>query len=84
MSSNWNTLFLDKPVMESKEDLRGFNVLFGVTQVIGGLLCVLVLIWNVKYRNGFSWSSDPAAQFNWHPLLMTIGMVYLYANCKYY
>lgn len=70
----------DKSVMESKEDLTGFNALFGVTQVTGGLLCVLVLAWNIKFRNGFGWSADPASQFNWHPLLMTIGMVYLYAN----
>ncbi|XP_075209877.1 transmembrane ascorbate-dependent reductase CYB561 isoform X2 [Lycorma delicatula] len=66
--------------METQEDLRGFNVLFTVTQIVGGLLCVLVLIWSIVYRGGFGWSANPPLQFNWHPLLMTIGMVYLFAN----
>ncbi len=34
------------------------------------------------YRDGFAWHSDPALQFNWHPLLMIMSMVYLYGNGK--
>lgn len=68
--------------MENKEDLRGFYPLFGITQVVGGLLCILVLVWSIVHRGGFGWSANPPLQFNWHPLLMTIGMVYLFANCK--
>lgn len=38
--------------------------------------------WVFIYLGGLSWSSTPEIQFNWHPLLMTIGMIYLYGNCK--
>lgn len=32
------------------------------------------------YREGFAWSSDASKQFNWHPLLMVLGLIYLYGN----
>jgi len=32
------------------------------------------------FLGGVSWSSTPNIQFNWHPLLMTIAMIYLYGN----
>ncbi|XP_039293017.1 cytochrome b reductase 1 isoform X3 [Nilaparvata lugens] len=65
--------------MENKEDLTGFNVIYTVTQATGALLVLLVLIWCDKYRGGFAWA-QPASRFNWHPLLMTVGMVFLFAN----
>ena len=48
---------------------------------------VLVGIWMQNYRNGFAWSwstEDPGVLFNWHPLFMTIGLIYLYGNGKIY
>ena len=34
-------------------------------------------------RGGFAWGAeDPGHAFNWHPLLMIIGMIYLYGNGK--
>ena len=46
---------------------------------------VLVGIWMQNYRNGFAWSTkDPGIEFNWHPLFMTIGLIYLYGNGKIY
>lgn len=62
------------------QKLEGFKFLVILTEAVGILLIVLMIIWNYNYRGGFSWSSEPALQFNWHPLLMTIGMVFLYAN----
>lgn len=69
--------------MDTPEDLRGFNTLFFVTEVIGLVGVVMMAVWTANYRGGFAWTSYPALQFNWHPLLMTIGMVYLFANCMY-
>ncbi|XP_072158534.1 transmembrane ascorbate-dependent reductase CYB561 isoform X2 [Bemisia tabaci] len=64
----------------SLEDLRGFRILLTCAQVVGGILVLLVAIWTISYRGGFAWRSNPGLEFNWHPLLMTIGMIYLYGN----
>ena len=65
---------------ESHTNLVGFKPLTILMEVIGIILIILVAIWCSKYRHGFTWSSNPALEFNWHPLLMVIGFVFLYAN----
>ncbi|KAL6440610.1 hypothetical protein ACFW04_003238 [Cataglyphis niger] len=60
--------------------LEGFIPLIGLHQICGAFLILLVIIWTTYYRDGFSWTSNPQLEFNWHPLLMTIGLVFLYAN----
>lgn len=57
-----------------------FRLLYTITQAIGFLIIVLVLLWIEFYCDGLGWSSSVKLQFNWHPLLMTIGMIFLYAN----
>lgn len=43
-----------------------------------GLFCVaLVSHWSSSYRGGFKWDGS-GLQFNWHPVLMTTGLVVLY------
>lgn len=59
-----------------------FRLLYLILQTIGCTLIILMLVWVFGYAGGLSWSATPNVQFNWHPLLMTIGMVYLYGNCK--
>lgn len=59
-----------------------FRVLYLLVQLIGCTLLILMLCWVFIYLGGLSWSSTPSIQFNWHPLLMTLGMIYLYGNCK--
>ena len=41
---------------------------------------VLMGTWTGHFLGGFSWQSDPQHQFNWHPLLMTIALIFLYGN----
>ncbi|KAF5899109.1 cytochrome b ascorbate-dependent protein 3, partial [Clarias magur] len=44
------------------------------------LVCVVLVIhWNASYRGGFSWDGK-ITQFNWHPVLMVLGLVVLYGN----
>ena len=43
---------------------------------------VLVGIWTGHFLGGFAFKDDPEHQFNWHPLLMTLGLVFLYGNGK--
>jgi cytochrome b-561 len=49
-------------------------------QVAGFMAVVLMGTWTGHFLGGFSWQSDPQHQFNWHPLLMTIGLIFLYGN----
>lgn len=66
------------------QSLKGFIPLLSLTEGCGVLLVSLVLVWTCYYRNGFSWRSNPQLEFNWHPLLMIIGLVFLYANGAVY
>ncbi|XP_037073644.1 LOW QUALITY PROTEIN: cytochrome b561-like [Pollicipes pollicipes] len=44
------------------------------------LAVILTVAWVGHFRNGFAWQERPSVQFNWHPVLMVTGLVYLYAN----
>lgn len=68
--------------MDNRENLKGFMGVLILTQVIGLIAVILVAVWTVHYKGGFAWRSDPGLEFNWHPLLMTVGMIFLFANCK--
>lgn len=60
--------------------LEGFFPLVSITEGCGIVLLILMGVWISYYRDGYSWRSDPKLEFNWHPLLMIIGLVYLYSN----
>jgi cytochrome b-561 len=66
----------------SQQHLRGFITTFGMAEGVGAVTVILVTVWVGHYREGFAWRSAPDKQFNWHPVLMTLGMIFLYANCK--
>ena len=71
--------------MERNENvtLGNFKVLYLVTQLVGATLVVLMISWIKIHLGGFGGSTDPKLEFNWHPLLMTFGMIFLYGNCKF-
>lgn len=58
---------------------RGFLPLFVSSQIVGLLSIILVITWTSYYLGGLSWT-NPGTRFNWHPLLMVVGLVYLYGN----
>ena len=66
--------------MELLEKITAFKPIFAMAQLFGITVVALISIWSGHYLGGFAWQSNPGLQFNWHPLLMTIGMVYLYGN----
>uniref|UniRef100_A0A1B0CGU1 Cytochrome b561 domain-containing protein n=1 Tax=Lutzomyia longipalpis TaxID=7200 RepID=A0A1B0CGU1_LUTLO len=64
----------------SPQRLGNFRVLYLLTVLIGVVLLTLVGGWIGSHLNGLAWQSNPSVQFNWHPLLMTFGMIFLYGN----
>nr|CAD7601541.1 unnamed protein product [Timema genevievae] len=69
--------------MESSPEtnLKGFSIAFGTTEFLGALAVVMMTVWVGHYRGGYSWSSlEPDLEFNWHPVLMTVSMIFLYGN----
>ncbi|XP_076255985.1 lysosomal membrane ascorbate-dependent ferrireductase CYB561A3-like isoform X2 [Rhynchophorus ferrugineus] len=57
-----------------------YNTLYSFTTSLGTGLLLLVLFWILHCRGGFTWQSNPKTQFNWHPFLMLLGMVFLYSQ----
>ena len=61
--------------------LRKFTIGIIASQVVGLLMVILVGSWMGSYRGGFGW--DISTVFNYHPLFMTIGMIFLYGDGNY-
>lgn len=57
-----------------------FNVMFWLTHLIGLCMIILTVVWVFKYWGGIGWRGNPADEFNWHTLSMTIGFIYLFGN----
>lgn len=56
-----------------------FLKLYLALQICGMMMIGLAIIWIVKYNGGFSWS-DIDLRFNFHPILMVLGMIYFSGN----
>ncbi|XP_013781804.1 cytochrome b reductase 1-like [Limulus polyphemus] len=69
----------EAPIDQSRH-LKIFTVGFILCQVVGVLCVALVGAWTGHYFGGFAWQSDPRLQFNYHPLFIVIGLVFLYGN----
>lgn len=65
---------------EIEQDTRGFMPLVVFAEFCGAVAVILTGVWMGHYRGGFAWQSDPAHEFNWHPLLMIFSLVYAYGN----
>lgn len=63
-----------------RQRLVNFRILYMIVQMIGITLIILMAAWVSLFLGGVGLST-PQLEFNWHPLLMTIGMIYLYGNC---
>ncbi|XP_025204829.1 cytochrome b561-like isoform X2 [Melanaphis sacchari] len=64
---------------QPKDISHAYSSLYTICQIVGLLLVFSVFYWILNFRGGFGFS-DAKIIFNWHPLLMTIGFIYLFAN----
>lgn len=69
---------LGSPTRESEQELKLFVPFVTLAQILGLASVVVTAVWMGHYWKGFQWSSDEV--FNYHPLFMVIGMVFLYAD----
>lgn len=72
--------------MEARHDhqlAKRFRFLHGITTLVGIFDIILVFIWVFHYRGGVG-ITNPQTEFNWHPLLMVIGFIFLYAQGELY
>ncbi|KAM9805170.1 plasma membrane ascorbate-dependent reductase CYBRD1 [Neosynchiropus ocellatus] len=53
-----------------------FVGLLSAAVVLGIAAIIFVLVWVIQFREGLGWDGR-AAEFNWHPVLMVIGFVFL-------
>lgn len=61
--------------------LVNFRLLYLITQLIGAFLLLLVISWVLIHLGGLGYDYDkPRILFNWHPICMSFGMIYLYGN----
>lgn len=64
------------------QKVKNYNVLYVVDTVLGAGAVLLIFIWILHFRSGFGWQSKPHLEFNWHPLLMVLSLVFIFAQCE--
>lgn len=58
------------------ENYKQFLIFFILSLALGIVSIAFALTWVLHYREGLGWDGG-AAEFNWHPLLMVIGFIFL-------
>lgn len=78
-------VFLAPKPLDMGEHSANFYVMYLLTHLSGLTLVGLMISWLVQHMGGFSWSdASKDAFFNYHPLFMTIGMIYFLGTCEYF
>ena len=55
--------------------------LTNILQLIGVTFVITTIVWAAVFKNGIKFSStELGIDFNWHPILMTISLLFLYGN----
>ncbi|XP_060559980.1 transmembrane ascorbate-dependent reductase CYB561-like isoform X1 [Ruditapes philippinarum] len=65
---------------QPQPNLCYFSGLILLVQGLGLTAVILVAVWMGHFQGGFAWQEDPDKEFNYHPVFMVIGMIFLYAD----
>ncbi|KAL3832028.1 hypothetical protein ACJMK2_023708 [Sinanodonta woodiana] len=65
---------------EPPVSLGFFTFLVLVIQGLGLAAVILVAVWMGHFHEGFAWQTEPKLEFNYHPVFMVIGMIFLYTD----
>ncbi|KAK3592004.1 hypothetical protein CHS0354_031511 [Potamilus streckersoni] len=65
---------------EPPASLGFFTFLVLVIQGLGLAAVILVAVWMGHFHEGFAWQTEPKLEFNYHPVFMVIGMIFLYTD----
>jgi len=57
-------------------------VLAGLAQLVGATVVVLMCVMLGHFQGGYGWGYQNPHKFNYHPLFMTIGLIFLYGDGK--
>ena len=79
------TLQVERRAALAKMDTQSrswFMALVTLSQIFGVGAVVLMGVWLGKYQGGYGWGYKNAHKFNYHPLFMTIGLIFLYGDGK--
>merc|ERR1711872_135383 len=60
---------------------RLFLGCFLAVEMLGLLSVIMTIVWVWNFKGGAAWGmTDKGIAFNWHPVLMTFGLIFLYGN----
>jgi len=60
-----------------------FYIWIATMEILCVAAVVLIINWGSYYYGGFAWDGS-GQMFNWHPVLMIIGLVVLYGNGEFF
>lgn len=69
--------------MMAMENFKQFIVLLLSALAVGFVCIVFVMKWVFHFKEGLAWDGG-LAEFNWHPLLIVIGFIFLQGIGKYF
>lgn len=53
---------------------------FLAVEATGLLAVIMTIVWVFEFKGGVAPKPDMGINFNWHPILMTLGLIFLYGN----
>jgi len=54
---------------------------FLVVEAVGLLAVIMTIVWIAHFKGGMVWGmTDMGIAWNWHPILMTLSLIFLYGN----